>query len=188
MRFVFFEWESLVSADPLEEHTYLPESQEQMATIASFLEAHHGKRGGRPMPRYFLAGADEGEQVEVPEALHKVLVQAVEALRAGKAVTISPTNVKLTTQQAADLLGVSRPTVVRLIEAGEVASERIGNRRKILLTDLLAYREDRRKRQYDAILNTAADLSDEEDPIAVQRRLKQIRKQRAGRRRKSEGV
>ncbi len=107
---------------------------------------------------------------------------------AGGRCTISPTNVKLTTQQAADLLGVSRPTVVRLIEAGEVASERIGNRRKILLTDLLAYREDRRKRQYDAILNTAADLSDEEDPIAVQRRLKQIRKQRAGRRRKSEGV
>src|SRR6266508_5597488 len=185
MRFVFFEWESLVSADPLEEHTYLPESQEQMATIASFLEAHHGKRGGRPMPRYFLAGADEGEQVEVPEALHKVLVQAVEALRAGKAVTISPTNVKLTTQQAADLLGVSRPTVVRLIEAGEVASERIGNRRKILLKDLLAYREARRQRQYRAIADTAVDVSEDEDIAVVSERLKRIRKQRAEHRRRA---
>jgi excisionase family DNA binding protein len=172
-----------MTAELLESQTYLPEEQDQMATIASFLDAHHSKRGEPPVRRYFLAGAEEHEHVEVPEALHKVLVQAVAALTAGKAVTISPTSQKLTTQQAADLLGVSRPTVVRLIEQGDLPSERIGNRRKVLLGDLLAYREARRKRQYDAIFDTSVDLNEEEDPAVVQARLKEIRKQRAERRR-----
>lgn len=96
-----------MTAELLESQTYLPEEQEQMATIASFLDAHHSKTGERPERRYFLAGAEEHDQIEVPEALHRVLVQAVAALRAGRAITISPTMPKLTTQQVADLLGVS---------------------------------------------------------------------------------
>lgn len=63
------------------------------------------------------------------------------ALHAGKAVTIAPQSMTLTTQQAADLLGVSRPTVVRLIKSGELAAERIGNRHRLVLDDVLAYRE-----------------------------------------------
>jgi excisionase family DNA binding protein len=177
-----------MTAEPLESHTYLPEEQEQLATIASFLDAHHSKRGEFPERRYFLTGSDEHEQIEVPEALHKVLVQAVAALTAGKAVTISPTSQQLTTQQAADLLGVSRPTVVRLIEEGDLPAERVGNRRKVLLSDLLAYREARRKRQYEAIFDTSVDLNEEEDSAAVQARLKQIRNQRAERRRRSTGL
>jgi excisionase family DNA binding protein len=177
-----------MTAEHLESQTYLPEEQDQMATIASFLAAHHSKHGEPPVRRYFLAGAEENEHIEVPEALHCVLVQAVTALKAGKAVTISPTSQKLTTQQAADLLGVSRPTVVRLIEQGDLPAERIGNRRKVLLGDLLAYREARRRRQYDAIFDTSVDLNEEEDPAVVQARLKQIRKQRAERRRQSSNL
>ncbi|MFC6160660.1 helix-turn-helix domain-containing protein [Kribbella jiaozuonensis] len=174
-----------MAAELFESQTYLSEEQEQMATIASFLDAHHSKTGERPERRYFLAGAEEHDQIEVPEALHLVLVQAVAALKAGKAVTISPTMPKLTTQQAADLLGVSRPTMVRLIDAGELASERIGNRRKVLLRDLLAYREVRRQRQYQAIADTSADVSEDEDPAVLTERLKRIRRQRAEHRKRS---
>lgn len=174
-----------MTAELLESQTYLPEEHEQMATIASFLDAHHSKFGERPERRYYLVGADEHDQIEVPEALHRVLVQAVAALKAGKAVTISPTMPKLTTQQAADLLGVSRPTVVRLMDQGEIPSERIGNRRKVLLKDLLEYRDARRQRQYQAIFDTSVDVSEEEDPAVVQERLKRIRKQRAEHRRQA---
>lgn len=175
--------EAVMTAELLESQTYLPEEQEQMAAVASFLDAHHSKVGERPERRYLLVGAEEHEQIEVPEALHKVLVQAVAALQAGRAVTISPTMPKLTTQQVADLLGVSRPTVVRLIDDGELASERIGNRRKVLLKDALDYRDLRRKRQYQAIADTSVDVSEDEDPAAVNERLARIRKQRAERRR-----
>jgi len=174
-----------MTAELLESQTYLPEEQEQMATIASFLDAHHSKTGERPERRYFLAGAEEHDQIEVPEALHRVLVQAVAALRAGRAITISPTMPKLTTQQVADLLGVSRPTVVRLIDNGELASERIGNRRKVLLKDALTYRDARRQRQYQAIADTSVDVSEDEDAAVVNDRLKRIRKQRAEQRRRS---
>ncbi|WP_203589919.1 helix-turn-helix domain-containing protein [Streptomyces sp. SID13031] len=177
--------EDVMDTELLESQTYLPEEQEQLATVASFLDAHHSKTGERPERRYFLAGAEEHDQIEVPEALHRVLVQAVAALAAGKAITISPAMPKLTTQQAADLLGVSRPTVVRLIEAGELAGERIGTRRKVLLKDLLDYRETRRQRQYQAIADTAVEMSEDEDPAVVNERLKRIRKQRAEQRRRT---
>ncbi|MCW2649850.1 MAG: excisionase [Mycobacterium sp.] len=61
------------------------------------------------------------------------------ALHAGKAVTIAPRSMTLTTQRAADLLGVSRPTVVCLINDGELAAERVGNRHRLVLDDVLAY-------------------------------------------------
>ncbi|TDO66745.1 excisionase family DNA binding protein [Kribbella sp. VKM Ac-2571] len=176
-----------MAAELLESQTYLPEEQEQLATVASFLSAHEGKAGERPSARYFLAGAEEHDQIELPEALHKVLVQAVAALAAGKAVTISPAMPKLTTQEAADLLGVSRPTVVRLTDSGDLPFERVGSRRKILLKDLLAYRDARRQRQYQAIADTSLDLSDDEDPAVVNERLKRIRKQRAEHRRRASG-
>jgi excisionase family DNA binding protein len=174
----------VMAAGHLESQTYLPEEQEQMATIASFLEAHHSKTGETPERRYFLAGAGEHDQIEVPEALHKVLVQAVAALQAGRAVTISPTMPNLTTQQVADLLGVSRPTVVRLIDQGDLASERIGNRRKVLLKDALAYRDARRQRQYQAIAETSVDVAEDEPADVVTERLARIRKQRAEHRRR----
>ena len=177
-----------MTAELLESQTYLPDEQEQLATVASFLDEHHSKTGERPERRYLLVGAEEHDQIELPESLHKVLVQAVAALTAGRAVTISPTMPKLTTQQAADLLGVSRPTVIRLIDAGDLACERIGNRRKILLRDLLAYREVRRQRQYQAIADTSVDVSEDEDPAVVTERLKRIRKQRAEQRRQAAGL
>ncbi|GAA0596754.1 helix-turn-helix domain-containing protein [Kribbella sandramycini] len=176
-----------MTAELLESQTYLPDEHEQLASVASFLDAHHRKSGDSLRSRYLLVGADEGEQIELPESLHKVLVQAVAALTAGKAVTISPTMPKVTTQQAADLLGVSRPTVVRLIDAGELRCERIGNRRKILLADLLAYRETRRQRQYQAIADTSVDIDENTDPALLNERLKRIRKQLAEQRRNSTG-
>jgi excisionase family DNA binding protein len=172
-----------MTAEALEQQTYLPDQPEQLATVASFLAAHQSRRGSTPEPRYFLAGSQEGDQVEVPEALHMVLLQVVEALRAGHAVTVAPQSSKLTTQQAADLLGVSRPTVVRLIDQGELPAERIGTRRKVLLRELLDYRERRRQRQYDAITATGVDLDAEDDPVAVQEQLRAIRKELADRRR-----
>ncbi|MDX2968554.1 helix-turn-helix domain-containing protein [Kribbella solani] len=174
-----------MTAEHLESQTYLPEEQEQLATVASFLSAHEDKTGARPQPRYFLAGAEEHDQIELPRALHKVLVQAVAALTAGEAVTISPTAPKLTTQEAADVLGVSRPTVVRLTDSGDLPFERVGNRRKILLKDLLAYRDARRQRQHQAIADASLDVLDDEDQSAVTERLKRIRKQRAEQRRQT---
>jgi len=159
------------------------ESGSGAAEVLSFLAAHAERRGAEPARRFLLVGSGEGEQIELPGTVYQALVQVVEALAAGKAVTVSPQEPQLTTQQAADLLGVSRPTVVRMIESGELAAERNGNRRRLLLSDVLAYRERRRARQYAMLAATSVDIDDEDDPAEMIERLREARKTAAAARR-----
>lgn len=164
--------------------TYLPDTSDTgLAEVHGFLAAHLAARGTAVAPRYLIVGADEGDQVEIPEALHEVLLQVAEAFAAGRAVTVAPRSTTLTTQEVADLLGVSRPTVVRLVESGDLPAERIGNRRKILLTDALAYREQRRTAQYQMLAETSVDLDEEEDGEIVRERLREVRRMVAEQRR-----
>jgi excisionase family DNA binding protein len=87
-------------------------------------------------------GARE-ERVEIPESLYAVLRIAVRALTAGRAVSILSSDVELTTQQAADLLNVSRPHLISLLEAGKFPFHKVGTHRRIALADLLTYRDQR---------------------------------------------
>src|ERR1700749_1158292 len=100
--------------------------------LVRFLEQH-------PEPG-FLLGPD-GEQVLLPEEVPRALVEVVESMRQGKAITLVPHTQRLTTQEAADILGVSRPTLVKLLEEGKIPYEQPGRHRRILFTDLLAYQE-----------------------------------------------
>lgn len=89
-----------------------------------------------------LLGPD-GEQVPLPEEVYRVLIEVVEAMREGKVMTLVPHTQRLTTQEAADILGVSRPTLVKLLEDGKIPYDQPGRHRRILFTDLLAYTERR---------------------------------------------
>lgn len=174
-----------MTTQPLEQQTYLPDPVEQVAQVLSFFKAHEESRGGRPDGHYFLSGAGEHEQVEIPESVYRLLHQVLQAMEAGKAVTVAPHSQLLTTQQAADLLGVSRPTVVKLIEQGELPAETPGTRRRMVkLDDLLTYRLRRREAQYQALMATAVDSYDEdvEDAAARSERLRQVRAEVAARR------
>ena len=75
-------------------------------------------------------------------------------------MTIAPVHQRLTTQEAAELLGVSRPTLVKLLDSGEISFEQPGRHRRLLLTDVLAYRERRSTRRRVA-LDQMADIADE---------------------------
>lgn len=169
-------------------HTYLPSDAgtEEIAEVRSFLAAQSA-RDADMSPRYLLVGSGEGEQVELPRPIYEALLQVADALAAGKAVTVAPEATLLTTQQAADLLGVSRPTVVRLIDAGVLPSERHGNRRRIRLGDLLAYRERRRAEQYAMLAATAVDIDDEDNIDQVREQLREARRAVAARRRAGTG-
>lgn len=177
-----------VSAVERSEQTYLPSDVDELAEVHSFLEAHQRSRGAVVAPRYLLVGDGEGDQVELPESMYQLLRQVVDALTAGRAVTVAPRSTTLTTQQAADLLGVSRPTVVRLIDAGEIPAERPGTRRQVRLSDVLSYRERRRQGQYAALAATAIDVDDEGDPAEVAARLRAVRRDVAARRRNGDAI
>lgn len=125
----------------------------------------------------FLSGKDPGDRVELPEVLRKI----VQMMQDGLAVTIAPVTPTLTTQQAAELLGVSRPTVVRLLDEGRFPYEKVGSHRRIQLRDLLAYRDERRAAQYAALEATAVDVDDDlEDTL---QHLRAARREVAKRRR-----
>lgn len=167
------------------EQTYLPDAREDLTEVFRFL-VDHATQPDAP-PRYMLVGPGRGDRVPVPAEVHRVLVQVVESLQAGRAVTVAPLSMTLTTQQAADLLNVSRPTVVKLIEDGQIPSERISHRRQLRLADVLAYRERRRNEQLAAIAATAAPLDEQDDPAEVLQRLAEARKAVAARRRAEQG-
>lgn len=90
-----------------------------------------------------------------------MLSRMVEALSEGRGVSVVPTSVRLTTQQAADHLGMSRPTLVKLLERGEIPFSTVGRHRRVALDDLIGYerraRRLRRQALADLTAETAAD-------------------------------
>lgn len=165
--------------------TFFAPEAPQTGKIYNFMEAHAEKNGSQPSPQFFLSGAEAGDQVEIPHEIYEVLVKTVEAMRKGLAITITPSSLTLTTQQAAELLGVTRPTIVRLLDAGKIPFEKPGTHRRIKLEDVLTFKEARKAAQYDA-LDSMGTIDDEDPEIAVNR-MKKARAEAAQRRLQHKG-
>ncbi|MFP5348050.1 MAG: helix-turn-helix domain-containing protein [Actinomycetes bacterium] len=78
------------------------------------------------------------------DSLDEAVAEISEALRQGHAVTVCTHEATLTTQEAADVLGVSRPTVVRLLEHGQIPYEQPGRHRRVRLADVLEFQRSHR--------------------------------------------
>jgi excisionase family DNA binding protein len=84
---------------------------------------------------------------ELPERLRKGLAAFVDALSRGEAVRVEPVAAMLTTSQAAEVLGVSRMTLVKLLEEGRIPYEQPSVHRMVRLADVLTYKDGRSKRR-----------------------------------------
>lgn len=173
-----------MSGSALKQETYLPDASGQVGEVYDFIRAHEQTGRSLPEPRYYLCGSAPGDRVELPVEVYRLLRQVVEALQRGLAVTVAPMTKTLTTQQAAELLGISRPTVIKLLDEQKIPFERAGTHRRILLRDLLEYRERRRAEQYAALEATAVGINDDEDVATTLQRLREARRAVADRRRR----
>lgn len=108
-----------------------------MASVHELLEGAGADPAGA-----FIVGAN-GEKVPIPASLRAVLLEALEQLELDRSVTVLPAEKDLTTQQAAELLNVSRPTLVGLLESGQLAFHMVGTHRRLKLTDVMQYRHAR---------------------------------------------
>ena len=133
------------------ERTVLPpkESLDNLRALLSGFEA----------PTTTLTGPN-GEHLVLPAEVFEVLRDIVSAMAEGQAVTIVPVHQRLTTQEAADLLGISRPTLVKLLESGEIPFEQPVRHRRVRLADVLAYR-DRRSAQRRQALDRMVKIADD---------------------------
>lgn len=105
---------------------------------------------------------DKRQQVDVvlPERMFGALLELLRHTAEGNAVTLVPVHAELTSQQAADLLNVSRPHLIKLLEDGELPFHRTGRHRRVFAKDLFAYRDQRREESEEAF-QELADLSQE---------------------------
>ncbi len=103
------------------------------------------------------------ESVTLPATALRVLVDILVQMAEGNAVSIIPIRAELTTQEAAELLNVSRPHMVSLVESGEIPHRKVGSHRRILAKDVLAYKT----KIDEARLKTLAELSEQAQKLKM---------------------
>ncbi|WP_165063574.1 helix-turn-helix domain-containing protein [Paludisphaera rhizosphaerae] len=84
---------------------------------------------------------DTGETMTLPPSAERALLQVLEELGRGRAIAVTPVESELSTQQAADILNVSRPYVAKLVDEGALPARKVGLHRRLLLGDVLTYKK-----------------------------------------------
>lgn len=104
---------------------------------------------------------DESVKVTVPESALAFLLKYLHSLGEGQAVSILPLGTEMSTQQAADILNVSRPHLVKLLENDEIPYHKVGKHRRIKAKDLMKYkaeREDEREELLGELVSDAQEM------------------------------
>ena len=107
-------------------------------------------------------GRAEAESLPLPRPVLDLLFAILTEMAEGNAVTLIPIHAELTTQQAADLLNVSRPFVVELLEKGTIPHRKVGTHRRILFRDLMAFKQRSEARRKKVLDQLAADAQEQD--------------------------
>ena len=136
------------------------ESDTQLAKDSSRILATHVS-SHQATQQIKLVDEDGSEQeVLLPATAFQLLVDILSQMARGNAVTLTPIHAELTTQEAADLLNVSRPFVVKLIESEELPCRLVGRHRRIRFEDVMDYKERTDAKRREA-LNELAQQAQE---------------------------
>jgi excisionase family DNA binding protein len=114
---------------------------------------------GVPVP-FIDPGTRKKAEIILSPHLAELFIDLLRHISDGDAVTLIPVSKMLTTQQAADILNVSRPHLVKLLETGEIKFEKVGRHRRIRAVDLFEFKRQRDEKRKDALDNLMAADSD----------------------------
>lgn len=129
-------------------------ARESSRRLAAYLSA---KRRRDIRVQVIPEGGQPEEALAIPASALRLLTDILTEMAQGNAVTLIPVHAELTTQQAADLLNVSRPFLVDLLEKGEIPHRKVGTHRRILFSDLMAYKQRFDERRQKALGELAAE-------------------------------
>ena len=104
---------------------------------------------------------ESGADIVIPRKALEFLHFILSSMAEGKAVSLIPSESELSTQQAADMLNVSRPHLVKLLEQGDLPFRKVGSHRRVQLEDLLRYeaqQTEQRKQQLQFLAEQAQEL------------------------------
>ncbi len=132
--------------DQIRHMTPVAAPPKQLPQIAELFRALEGMlhKPERRAPKCQLVGP-KGESIALPESVFYVLERVAEVLARGDSLTVVPVGREVTTQQAANLLNVSRQYLVRLLNEGRVPFHKTGKHRRLRIKDVLSYKEKRDK-------------------------------------------
>jgi len=132
-------------------------------------ETERAKNFSRILAREFASAEsvkiqreDSDESIEIPQQVFNVLMRLLSVMSEGKAFSLIPMDKELTTQQAADILNVSRPYLNKILDLGEIAHRKVGRNRRIRFSDLMEYKKSQEQKS-KAALQELADQAQELD-------------------------
>ncbi|MGV2863406.1 helix-turn-helix domain-containing protein [Achromobacter sp. AGC39] len=139
---------------------------ETKMTLTAAREVEAAVQGQRALAAYLATRVEtqhiqifdernQAHQVELPTSALRLLVDILAELADGNAVKVVPVHAELTTQEAADMLNVSRPHLVKLLEDGVLPFHRTGKHRRVRLADLTQYKEARDRASQEAMAELA---------------------------------
>ena len=117
--------------------------EDQREGVAALFELLRHVTPQHPENAAYKLVSPGGEVTEIPESVFLLLERVIEVLARGDAITVVPVGKELTTQQAANILNVSRQYLVRLLDNGRIPFRRTGTHRRVRMEDLLAYKRQR---------------------------------------------
>ena len=121
-------------------HRHLPPSAQDaaIARVSGQLLSRH-VRTKTPL-KLRVTGSDQVEPIELPAGAVALLMDVLEAMAAGQGITVVPQNAELTTVQAAEVLNVSRPFLIKLLEQEKIPHRKVGRHRRVLMEDVMSYK------------------------------------------------
>jgi excisionase family DNA binding protein len=140
-------------------HPALPtlpsEAEAGLAKETSRLLASRLKKGV-PMKLRILDDESGQATVKLPATAVGLLLRILEEMARGNAVTIIPVHAELTTQEAADMLNISRPSLIQLLEEGKIEYRRVGTHRRVRFETVLKYKRRMEEQRRAALRELAA--------------------------------
>lgn len=149
-----------ISIDFLEEYIPSREDARQAEKTIKDLSILDSKKKSLKF-ELILKTQDISKNLSFPHNFLPFIIDVLQQVAHGNTVTIVPSNKDFTTQEAANILNVSRPFIIKLLESGEIAFHKIGSHRRIQAKDLMSYKQKMHKKSMDALKELAKMAQDD---------------------------